>query len=200
MQVYGISIRSSRLKALVERLRPLDFTIVDGVNGEKLSYKSMEGDHVYRALPYYRLSRGTIGYYLSHRSVWEHIAKGDKDYALVLEDDADFRAEHVPFVESLVKEIQDFDNRWNFIVIGQNTKLAIRGREAPKGFFVPSRCMGLHAYVVSKRGAEMLLSHALPIQEAVDVFVTSFQCNGKYATVKNVCNTLNFGSDVEHIQ
>lgn len=52
MQVYGISIRSSRLKALVERLRPLDFTIVDGVNGEKLSYKSMEGDHVYRALPY----------------------------------------------------------------------------------------------------------------------------------------------------
>jgi len=200
MQVYGISIRSSRLKAFVERVRPLDFTIVDGVNGEKLSYKSMEGDHVYKALPYYRLSRGTIGCYLSHRSVWEHVAKGNSDYALVLEDDADFKASYIPTVESIVKEIQDFDSRWNFIVMGQTTKLAIRGREAPRGFFVPSRSMGLHAYVLSKRGAEMLLSNALPIQEAVDVFVTAFPCNGKYATVKNICGTLNFGSDVEHIQ
>ena len=200
MKVYGISIRSSRLKAFVERVRPLEFTIVDGVNGEKLSYKHMEADHVYKPLPYFRMSRGTLGCYLSHRSVWEHIAKGDHDYALVLEDDADFRAGLIPLVEALVKEVQEFDERWNFIVMGQTTKLAIRGREAPTGFYVPSRCMGLHAYVVSKRGAEMLLSHALPIQEAVDVFVTSFQCQGKYATVRNVCGTLNFGSDVEHIQ
>jgi glycosyl transferase family 25 len=200
MQVYAISIRSSRLKAFVERARPLEFTIVDGVHGDKLSYKHMEADHVYKALPYFRLSRGTLGCYLSHRSVWEHIAKGQQEFALVLEDDADFRANMIPLVESLVKQVQEFDARWNFIVMGQTTKLAIRGREAPEGFYVPSRCMGLHAYVLSKRGAEMLLSHSLPVQEAVDVFVTSFQCPGKYATVRNVCNTLNFGSDVEHIQ
>lgn len=199
LAIYGISIRPLRLRALVDRLQPLEFTIVDGVNGEKLSNRALEEDRIYKPLPYMRLSRGTIGCYLSHRSVWEQIAKSKNDYALILEDDADFKPSQVDAVKRVVEDVSRFDKNWNVIIIGQETKLAAKDRKAPKGFYVPSQCFGLHAYLLSKRGAEHLIAASLPIVDPVDLYVTSLPLKGRYATVKNLCDTLNFGSDIDNI-
>ena len=199
LAIYAITIRPVRLRALTERLSPLEFTIVDGVNGEKLSHKALEDDRIYKALPYLRLSRGTIGCYLSHRSVWEKILTGPDDYALILEDDVEFTASHVKAVQQAVQEVSQFDKQWTVIILGQQSKLAARNGKAPKGFYVPSQCFGLHIYLVSKRGAEHLLAGALPIHDPVDIYVTSMPLKGRYASVKDLCGTLNFGSDVDNI-
>jgi glycosyl transferase family 25 len=199
LKIYGISIRTARLRGLTDRLSPLEFTIVDGVNGERLMPRALEEDRIYKPLPYMRLSRGTLGCYLSHRSVWEKIAEGEDEYALVLEDDANFTARDVKHVKKLVEEVHEFDHHWNVIIIGQVTKRGVRDRKAPKGMFVPAPSFGLHAYIVSKRGAAHLLADALPIKDPVDIYVTSVPMKGRYATFKNVCEALNFGSDVNSI-
>lgn len=200
LQIYGITIRPVRMRDLIDRLRPLEFTIVNGVNGETLSPKAMESDRIYKPTPYLRLSRGTIGCYLSHRSVWEKIAEGDDEYALVLEDDANFSPMNVEQVTKLVHDVQAFDPVWGIVIIGQQTKQGLRGRRAPKGMYVPAQTFGLHAYILSKRGAEALLANALPITDSVDIYVTSAPMRGRYATVKNVCEALNYGSDVTNIE
>ena len=199
LKIYGITIRAARMRAMFDRLQPLEFTIVDGVNGERLSGKDLEHDGVYKPLPYLRLSRGTIGCYLSHRSVWEKIAQSDDEYALVLEDDADFGPSRVKSIKKIVHEVKDFDPHWTMVVIGQQTKRGLRDLKAPKGMFVPAQCFGLHAYILSKRGAASLLERALPIIDPVDIYATSVPMKGRYATSKNVCETLNFGSDVNNI-
>jgi GR25 family glycosyltransferase involved in LPS biosynthesis len=199
LPIYAISIRPVRLRAFTDRVRPLEFTIVDGVNGEKLSHRLMEEDRIYKALPYLTLSRGTIGCYLSHRSVWEKISTGPDDYALILEDDADFAASQVTAVQQAVEEISQFDKLWTVIILGQQRKLAARNSKAPKGYYVPAQCSGLHIYLVSKRGAAQLLTGALPIHDPVDTYVTSVPLKGRYASVKDLCGTLNFGSDVDNI-
>jgi glycosyl transferase family 25 len=199
LAIYGISIRPVRLRALTERLGQLEFTIVDGVNGEKLSTRALEEDRIYKALPYLRLSRGTIGCFLSHRSVWEQILKGPDEYALIIEDDADFRPAQVNAVKQAVEDVSKFDKNWTVIILGQQNKQAARDVKAPKGFFAPSQCFGLHLYLVSKRGAEHLLTSSLPIVDPVDIYVTSVPLKGRYASAKNLCETLNFGSDVDNI-
>ena len=200
LKIYGITIRPVRMRDLIDRLRPLEFTIVNGVNGENLSRKALEVDRIYKALPYMRLSRGTIGCFLSHRSVWEKIAEGDDEYALVLEDDANFGPMNVEHVHKLVQDVQAFDPGWGIVIIGQQTKQGLRDRKAPKGMYVPAQTFGLHAYVLSKRGAVALLASALPISDSVDIYVTSVPMRGRYATFKNVCEALNYGSDVINIE
>lgn len=199
LKIYGITIRAARMRAMFDRLQPLEFTFVDGVNGERLSVKGLEADGIYKPLPYLRLSRGTIGCYLSHRSVWDKIAHSDDEYALVLEDDADFTPNHIKAVKKIIHEVKDFDPHWTMVIIGQITKRGAKDRKAPKGMFVPAQCFGLHAYILSKRGAEVLLESALPILDSVDIYATSVPMRGRYATQKNVCATLNFGSDVDNI-
>lgn len=199
LKIYGITIRAARLRAFTDRMHPLEFTIVDGVNGERLNSKELEQDGIYKALPYLKLSRGTVGCYLSHRSVWLKIAEGEDEFALVLEDDANFGPQNVKQVKKLVEEVREFDHHWGVLIIGQQTKQGLRDRKAPKGMFVPSPSFGLHAYVLSKRGAVALLSGSLPIKDSVDIHVTSTLMKGRYATFKNVCETLNFGSDVNNI-
>lgn len=201
MKIYGISIRPTRLAALTQRLDGVSFTVVDGVNGTVLSMKELAVDKIYKPLSYMKLTRGAIGCFLSHRSVWDAILNGPDEHALILEDDADFRPEFIPKVEQLVEQIQAFDPSWNLLIIGQQTRTGTRGVKVPPGFgfYVPSRAFGLHAYVVSKRGAAILLSKSLPIFDPVDCYVTSFPCRGKYGTVANICDTLNFGSDVVSI-
>jgi glycosyl transferase family 25 len=199
LKIYGITIRAARMRAMFDRLQPLEFTIVDGVNGERLSSKALEQDGIYTPLPYLKLSRGTIGCYLSHRSVWDKIAQGDDEYALVLEDDADFTPARMKAIKKILHEVKEFDPHWTMVIIGQQTKRGPRDAKAPKGMFVPAQCFGLHAYLLSKRGAMGLLERALPITDAVDIYATSVPMRGRYATFKNVCETLNFGSDVDNI-
>jgi len=96
MKVQGYIISMARAEKRLEHVRrimaecTLEYHRFDAIDGRQLTDAAI--DKVYRRgfhQPSYPfdLTRGEIGCFLSHRSVWKKIAEGDSPGALVLEDD-----------------------------------------------------------------------------------------------------------------
>ena len=63
----------------------------------------------------------------------------------------------------------------------------------------PGRSWGLFAYAVSMDGAKRLLTQSRVIQEAVDIFVSTTSCPGRFAITPNVFDVHDDGiSDTQH--
>jgi len=138
---------------------------------------------------------GTIGCYLSHRSVWEQTATGSDPYKLILEDDVLVADRFPEKVAEILKEIDEDcaetrDGNWDVIFLGAlgcvhpegkhglNRIAAFMsgGRRTPKRILegaphchLPRRPLGAHAYLLSKRGASKLLDGCRRVSGHVDV-------------------------------
>lgn len=115
-------------------------------------------------------SSNTIGKWLSHYKLWEHIVKNEEDRALILEDNVypvqDFKNKVVKFWDNIPVE-------WDIIFLGccgtcivdslDETFYRIGyGREnskIDKYIIKPGYPKGFYAYVISYDGAKKLLEH-----------------------------------------
>lgn len=139
---------------------------VEGVNGKEISDEDIRKHN--SELWSFIGPKGAIGCGMSHLLCWERIAKSDKDYSIVLEDDVYFLDD---FEEQLANAIQnvpyDFDILYLgchsceknslqskfFSLVGKNRKY----KDINDHIEVPKLTLATHAYVVSKKGARNLL-------------------------------------------
>jgi hypothetical protein len=109
--------------------------------------------------------KGTLGCFLSHVGAWEMCARGDKPYALVLEDDAGFVVRPPPTVASLRVPGDHFD--LCFVNEGMNSAaVALAPDAAPQAIAVDDvlaqfppvfEAPGADGYFLSRDGARRLL-------------------------------------------
>lgn len=134
----------------------------------------------YRTL-HYELTRGAIGCFLSHRGVWQRLLESDAPAALVLEDDTIISPDigHV------------LDN----IFIPSDTDILLLGyfcnkcSRTPCGVSRVRKFFGLHAYLITRQGAETLLRQPelYNIGKQIDALLGEFARRGVvniYATRK----------------
>lgn len=173
--VVSLASAQYRRSQLVARLNAagLDYRFVDAVLGRALS-----ADEVSRVAPrlfmprYARnLTPGEIGCSLSHKLVLEAFLKTSEPMALILEDDA-----AVPDnVGAAVAEITaKLPPDWGMLKLGGDG--VVRGRlhsQSSFGRIVDSitPTLDAHAYVVSRSGAEHMLSRLLPIRFPFDAYL-----------------------------
>ncbi|WP_170314766.1 glycosyltransferase family 25 protein [Aquibium carbonis] len=109
MQAYIIHLKDASGRwPQVERLKqelPMASQVVDAVSGARLPEREL--DRVYRRNlhwpPYpFRLSKGEIGCFLSHRLTWQAILDGNAEGGLVLEDDIEIDSARLPAALELV--------------------------------------------------------------------------------------------------
>jgi hypothetical protein len=96
---------------------------------------------------YFSVAPGAIGVYLSFYSIWKSIIDNDIDVALILEDDAD--VDDVKSYLNLNKQI-DTDS-YDFIQLGKRCN-------KPWVKDYTENFDGLESYVLTKRGAEILVN------------------------------------------
>ena len=111
----------------------------------------------------------------SHIGVWKTIAQSPATYALVLEDDVWFERGFGRTVDLAWHEMEEADrNRPAFDVLYMSYKEVRYGAPkelASKNVFRPERGLWfLSGYVLSKKGAQALLSH-LPCRGPVDLWI-----------------------------
>lgn len=128
-------------------------------------------------------SAGGIGCALSHRLAWKKLLDSDAPYALIFEDDA-----IVPhdFISNLNKALNsdkllmrgDFD-----LLILSKVKSSTgpldpnpKGPEPAQGFYPIKHFVLAHAYLVSRRAAQIFYDECLPISHHID-FYMAIQCN-----------------------
>lgn len=109
-----------------------------------------------------RIGGGTLGVFLAHVAVWEHIAASDDDFSLVLEDDvfirnfsaliaADLPADaDIVFCHDLMQPSSDrCSEKMEFIALDEGLRTLARSG---------SRAVGSCGYILRKSGAAKLLA------------------------------------------
>jgi glycosyl transferase family 25 len=151
----------------------------DGKNDSLVSLKNLTN-------PETTLSPGEIGCAMSHRMIYEHIIKNNLNTVLVLEDDAhiDFKKWHI-----LDKILQQLPEDWDLVYLGYKDG-EIRGyipfiskEGATKRYKKYLRRAGAHeltvGYLISKKGAEILLKKQTPIQYTSDGLIENAILNNE---------------------
>jgi len=114
---------------------------------------------------------GAVGASLSHIKAWNFLQNSSAPALIVFEDDAKLP---VNFKERIKTVLADLPADWD-IVTFSNTRFqgGITGCSPIEGS-VWSSCtslMGAHAYMISRRGAQLLLARAYPIEMHVDAYM-----------------------------
>ena len=122
-----------------------------------------------------QMSRQEIAVALSHIEIWKRIAAGKDQYALVLEDDICFSPQFSSYVEKIWSELREFRSASTlFDILYLSYREVDQGAEKTRTtenvFQLFRGVWFLSGYVLSKRGAERLLSQ-LPVRGPVDLWI-----------------------------
>ncbi|XP_012495450.1 PREDICTED: procollagen galactosyltransferase 2 [Propithecus coquereli] len=173
--------RDRMLRTLYEQ--EIEVKIVEAVDGKALNTSQLKALNI-EMLPGYRdpyssrpLTRGEIGCFLSHYSVWKEVIDRELEKTLVIEDDVRF--EH-QFKRKLMKLMDDIDQAhldWELIYIGRKR---MQVKEPEKA--VPNVVNLVEAdysywtlgYVISLEGAQKLVGadpfgKMLPVDEFLPI-------------------------------
>ena len=109
------------------------------------------------------VTRGAKCCFISHRNSWEALLKSGESWAVVLEDDARLHPDAtlllsddrwLPKDAALVKIEVNYLRQSRKVLVGESTNVGHGYRVAP----LLSKHMGTGGYLVSRRGAELLLA------------------------------------------
>jgi len=122
-----------------------------------------------------RMSRAEIAVARSHINVWKQVAAGNREYALILEDDISFHSGFARSLDQAWREVKAQNHKQGkFDLLYLSYDEVLNG--APKTFlsnniFRPVRGLWyLSGYVLSREGAEKLL-RLLPCRGPIDLWI-----------------------------
>lgn len=128
-------------------------------------------------------SKGAIGCYLSHITLWKMLLESNEEYFLIFEDDVEINY-YINNIENIINKILNLNN-WDFVYLGYLDSYVIFNMFSnPKEII--SRIQNItfctHSYLINRKGAEILLNKALPIVDQIDSYI-SFMSIANYANI-----------------
>jgi GR25 family glycosyltransferase involved in LPS biosynthesis len=130
-------------------------------------------------------SKGVIGCYLSHITLWKKLLESDKEYMLIFEDDAVPQENNLDIkIKELINEKSDFD----IILLGNEIRDTIPLKNKSKNLRKCIFFFGLHAYIISKKAVKKLIKYIFPIDIQIDSYISLYN---KKDSEFNVYHTIN---------
>ncbi|XP_054912126.1 procollagen galactosyltransferase 2 isoform X2 [Poeciliopsis prolifica] len=158
-------------------------TLIDAVDGKALNTSQLQALGI-EMLPGYKdpysgrvLTRGEIGCFLSHHSIWKQVVDRGLQKVLVLEDDVRFEPRFKRRLQAIMEDIDRTQLDWDLIYVGrkrmqvQQPELSVEGVdnlvEADYSYWTL-------AYALSQQGARKLLgvqpfTKMLPVDEFLPI-------------------------------
>ena len=171
MDIYVINLeeRIDKKNNIINELNTnniSNYEIINAYNGKYLDITKLDYNNQFR-----NMRKGEIGCYLSHVECWFKFLKSNKEYALILEDDAVLGND---FQNNLIKIYNDLNNyNFDFMYLTDNCgEPCISGEILNETSYIPDNVgYGMHGYIINKKIVNYLLSNAFPIIEPVDVYL-----------------------------
>ncbi|XP_067219355.1 procollagen galactosyltransferase 2 [Chanodichthys erythropterus] len=186
-QVYLINLmrRKDRRDRMLQSLEVLgiDVTLIDAVDGKTLNSSQLRALGI-EMLPGYKdpysdrvLTKGEIGCFLSHYSIWKKVVEFQQQQVLVLEDDVRFEPNFKSRLNTIMEDVKQSGLQWDLIYVGRKRlqiKHPERWVEGVKNLVSPDYSYWTLGYALSLQGAKTLLeaqplSKMLPVDEFLPV-------------------------------
>jgi glycosyl transferase family 25 len=181
MKTFVINLeRSKERRAYIERhlqTLGLDFEIIPGVDGRLLSEEDLArlcNLEAIKRSPHW-LNKGAIGCALSHMKVYERMVEEKLDFAFIIEDDLVLPKTIITDLKEIEKEIKQKEIIQLFFASFTPCPLSRAGMiNLTYGSLVyPVKAIqpiSAAAYCISKKAAEGMIKHILPIRVAADAW------------------------------
>ncbi|XP_072421890.1 procollagen galactosyltransferase 2 isoform X2 [Chiloscyllium punctatum] len=172
--------RKRMLQALYEQ--EIDCKVVDAVDGSALNSSTIKSMGINLLPGYYdpfsgrTLTKGEVGCFLSHYSIWKEVVDRNLSKAVVFEDDVRFEAYFKRKLVRLLREIENVGLNWDLIYLGRK-KVNPKQEEASanvQNLVVAEYSYWTLAYAISQQGAKKLidsdpLKKILPVDEFLPI-------------------------------
>ena len=115
---------------------------------------------------HYDLTRGAVGCFLSHLSIYKKVAESKIDYAIIFEDDSVIAND---FYERLEKGLRDIPSDWDIILLG----LTCLKCDIKLDYITVNRFWGTHGYIIKNKSAIKLLEYLdRPLSKQIDADIS----------------------------
>ena len=153
-EIFVISIRQQRRLDFISRAGAIKRHINAwiGVNGEHLTEQE-----IHKHNP--ELSRGKIGCFLSHRTIWRRMVSDKLQHALILEDDCIIvRLSHTARrIKQAIATLNKENIHWDVLLIGRNKKKRQDQKRIGAGLVRTGPFWGMYGYIIKQNAAQILL-------------------------------------------
>lgn len=136
-------------------------------------------------------SAGMIGLYISHVEIWRAFLRTDALVGVVFEDDARVPSDGAQHFNELLQSMPPADT-WDVWFLGLLSlfESAPAPRSFGAGWVRPTAFFGTQAYLITRRGAARLISHAYPCTMQVDAFMATMSRLGQIVAVTRTDKTV----------
>jgi hypothetical protein len=158
----------------LQRFSAVDGSKIDVAYDERISLHTRQNILKKTRRSHYEISTaGAIGATLSHVSIWKQFLQGDSDYIVVFEDDTIVDQKALNYIDKLIPRLP---SEWHMWLLGNhggsfNGKPLIPGDK--KSWWQVTGFTGAHAYILSRKGAEILLEDPFPIETHIEYYITA---------------------------
>ncbi|CAF95848.1 unnamed protein product, partial [Tetraodon nigroviridis] len=161
----------------------LHFTLTDAVDGKALNTSQLQALGI-EMLPRYKdpysgrvLTRGEIGCFLSHHSIWTQVLERGLEKVLVLEDDVRFEPRFKRRLQAIMDDIDRAQLDWDLIYVGRKrmqVQQPERSVDGVNNLVEADYSYWTLGYALSRRGARKLLAadpftKMLPVDEFLPI-------------------------------
>ncbi|KAG7235695.1 hypothetical protein INR49_002325 [Caranx melampygus] len=161
----------------------LQATLIDAVDGKALNTSQLQALGI-EMMPGYKdpysgrvLTRGEIGCFLSHHSIWKQVIERSLQQVLVLEDDVRFEPRFKRRLQAIMDDIHKTQLDWDLIYVGRKRMQVQQPEQSVEGvnnLVVADYSYWTLGYALSQQGAKKLLAaqpftRMLPVDEFLPV-------------------------------
>lgn len=193
--------RASNVDKLLHRLPEAQvIDAVDGQDPEQIARIQHYAGGLYQPAYPFSLSKGEIACFLSHRHCWDMIARGDRPFGLVAEDD--MVIDPVPFATalSLAQRYADEDSFIRFPTKMREHPAGAVARQDGAALFLP-KTIGLQAVcqIVGRAAAKRLLAATQVIDRPIDTMMQMHWATGQpiHTVLPNGISDLGVASTIQ---
>jgi len=157
----------------LKRFSAVDGSKIDVLNDTRVSpHTRMNISNKYRRSDYEINTPGAIGASLSHIGCWKKFLDSDAKYLVVFEDDTLVDDTYMELIDSLIPKLP---SEWDMWLLGTHA-WAFKGVPLTKdvdSWVKVKQFTGAHAYVLSRKGAEILLAEPFPIETHIEYYISA---------------------------
>jgi GR25 family glycosyltransferase involved in LPS biosynthesis len=124
---------------------------------------------------------GAIGCYLSHTQLWKQLLTDDNDAYLIMEDDVFPSISNKDKLYNFIKHVDNTNPYWDLIFLGWMKPLPLKDKDIfidNSLYQINDITFGLHAYLINKKGAKLLLEKSFPIVDQLDSYISYMASRG----------------------
>ena len=155
----------------LKRFSAVDGAKLDLLNDDRVSLHTKQNIiRKYRRSHFEINTPGAIGASFSHIGVWKQFLASDAQHLVVFEDDTIVDAKALRVIDILIPSLPP---GWDMWLLGSH-RWAFKGSpigQDKKGWWKVTDFTGAHAYVLSRKGAEMLCANPYPIETHIEYYI-----------------------------